>query len=300
MRIISIINQKGGCGKTTTAINLAACLARRNRRVLLVDLDPQGHASLGVNLKPEDLVKGMTEVLTQDACIDDVVYEAICPNLDVAPANVTLSSAEPLLVSAARKERRLLSAIQSSRRSYDYVIIDSPPSLGMLTFNALRASDEAIVPIEMGFFSLHGLAKLIEIVDVVARHTGHEVVVRALGTMVNMRVRFTQEILTEVHRHFMGRTFTTVIRNNVKLREASSHGLPVIEYDPGSIGAADYSSLAEEVVALEKDIPADARVDQSMAARPEGEAEKFLGPLLIDEILADPSKRSVFKSENPG
>jgi chromosome partitioning protein len=300
MRIISIINQKGGCGKTTTAINLAACLARLNRRVLLVDMDPQGHASLGLNLKPENLPKGMTEVLTQDTCIDDVVFESICPNLDVAPANVTLSSVEPLLVSAAQKERRLLSAIQSSRRSYDYVIIDSPPSLGMLTFNALRASDEAIVPVEMGFFSLHGLAKLIEIVDVVARHTGHEVIVWALATMVNMRVRFTQEILSEVHRHFMERMFKTVIRNSVKLREASSHGLPVIEYDPGSIGAADYSALAEEVGALEKNISVGASAVQSMADPPEIEVQNFLGPILIEEILADPSKRSLFKSENPG
>lgn len=300
MRTIAIINQKGGCGKTTTAINLSACLARLDRRVLLVDLDPQGHASLGLNLKPENLLKGMTEVMTQETCIDDVICEAIRPNLDVAPANVTLSSVEQLLSSVPQKEQRLLFAIQSSRRSYDYVIIDSPPSLGLLTFNALRASDEAIVPVEMGFFSLHGLAKLIEIVDVVARHTGHEVIVRALATMVNLRVRFTQEILGEVQRHFLERTFKTVIRNNTKLREASSHGLPITEYDPGSHGAADYAALAQEVVALEKSLPVGATAAQTMSVLYENEAEKYLGPMLIEEILADPSKRSVFKSETNG
>ncbi|MBI3811560.1 MAG: ParA family protein [Nitrospirae bacterium] len=300
MRTIAVINQKGGCGKTTTAINLSACLARLNRRVLLVDLDPQGHASLGLNLKPEHLLKGMTEVLTQETCIDDVICGAISPNLDVAPANVTLSSVEQLLSSVPQKEQRLLSAIQSSRHSYDYVIIDSPPSLGLLTFNALRASDEAIVPVEMGFFSLHGLAKLIEIVDVVARHTGHEVTVRALATMVNLRVRFTREVLGEVQRHFSERTFKTVIRNNTRLREAASHGLPITEYDPGAHGAADYAALAQEVVALEKSLPVGATAAQTMSVLYENEAEKYLGPILIEEILTDPSKRSVFKSETNG
>ncbi|MBI3995927.1 MAG: ParA family protein [Nitrospirae bacterium] len=300
MRIISVINQKGGCGKTTTAINLSACLARLNRRVLLVDLDPQGHASLGLNLKPENLLKGMTEVLTQGTCIDDVICESVSPNLDVAPANVTLSSAEQLLASVPQKEQRLLSAIQSIRRSYDYVIIDSPPSLGLLTFNALRASDEALVPVDMGFFSLHGLAKLIEIVDVVARHTGHAVIVRALATMVNQRVRFSREILGEVHRHFTDRTFKTVIRNNTRLREAASHGLPITEYDSESKGAADYAALAQEVVALEMNLPVGATALESEPVLAEIEAEKYLGPILIEEIFTEASKRSVFKSEPNG
>jgi chromosome partitioning protein len=264
-----------------------------------VDLDPQGHASLGLNLKPENLLKGMTEVLTQETCIDDVIC-AISPNLDVAPADITLSSAEQLLVSVPQKEQRLRAAIQSSRHSYDYVIIDSPPSLGLLTFNALRASDEAIVPIEMGFFSLHGLAKLVEIVDVVARHTGHEVIVRALPTMVNLRIRFTQEILNEVQRHFMDRTFKTVIRNNTRLREAASHGLPITEYDAGANGAADYAALAQEVVALEKNLPVGATAGQRLPVQHDHEAERYLGPILIDEILSDSSKRSIFNSETKG
>jgi len=293
MRTISIINQKGGCGKTTTAINLSASLAKLDRRVLLIDLDPQGHASLGLNLKPEDLTKGMTEVLTQDSCLDDVIHESVCPNLDVAPANITLSSAEPLLASALQKEQRLLSAIEALRRSYHYIIIDSPPSLGILTFNSLRASDEAIVPVDMGFFSLHGLTKLIEIVDVVARHTGHEVAVWALATMVNGRVRFAQEILGEVQRHFVERTFKTVIRNNIRLREAASHGLPITEFDPLAKGAVDYMALAQEVVAQEVRDSVGVMTEIALPSIPEIEAQKFLGPILIEEIIPDPSNRSV-------
>ncbi|MBI3611112.1 MAG: ParA family protein [Nitrospirae bacterium] len=300
MRTIAIINQKGGCGKTTTAINLAACLARLERRVLLIDLDPQGHASLGLNLKPENLLKGMTEVLTQGTYLDDVICESVVPNLDVAPANVTLSSAEQLLATVLQKEQRLLSAIRSSKRSYHYVLIDSPPSLSLLTFNALRASDEAIVPIEMGFFSLHGLAKLIEIVDLLHRHTGHEVTVRALATMVNPRMRFTQEVLNEIQRHFEDRTFKTTIRNNVKLREAASHGSPITEYDPGANGTLDYLSLAQEVVALEATFSAGATTVQAASDRHAFEAGKFLGPILIEEILTDLPDRSVFKSGAQG
>jgi chromosome partitioning protein len=235
----------------------------------------------------------MTEVLTQDSCLDDVIYEAICPNLDLAPANITLSSAEPLLATALQKEQRLLSAIEALRRSYHYIVIDSPPSLGMLTFNALRASDEAIVPVDMGFFALHGLTKLIEIVDVVARHTGHEVTVWALATMVNSRVRFAQEILGEVQRHFVDRTFKTMIRNNVRLREAARHGLPITEFDPLSKGATDYMGLAQEVVTQEVDDSIGIMTEKELPAIPEIEAQKFLGPIHIEEILPDPSKRSV-------
>jgi chromosome partitioning protein len=251
MRVISVINQKGGCGKTTTAINLAACLTQHKRRVLLVDMDPQGHASLGLNLRPEEVTRGMTEVLTQGTCLDDVICDSISPNLDVAPANITLSAVELLLADATHKEKKLQSALGKMQRTYDYTIIDSPPSLGILTFNALRASDLSIVPIEMGFFSLHGVARLMEIIDVLARHTGHQVQLYALATMVNIRMRFTQEVLGEIQRHFQGRVFGTLIRNNVRLKEAASHGLPITEYEPNAIGAQDYQALAREVLVME-------------------------------------------------
>lgn len=296
MRIVSIINQKGGCGKTTTAINLSACLARLKRRVLLVDLDPQGHASLGLNLRPETLTKGMTDVLTQGAYLDDVICESISPDLDVAPANITLSAAEPLLANAFQKERRLLTAIQAMKRSYDYIIIDSPPSLGLLTFNALRASDEAIVPIEMGFFSLHGLAKLTEIVEVLGRHTGHRVTIFALATMVNLRAQFTREVIAEIQRHFGSRVFKTLVRNNIRLREAASHGVPVVEYDFESNGASDYASLAGEVIALEKVDSVAPTIGAPVPDQPVLEAEKYLGPILVEDVMTDPTRASIYKS----
>ena len=263
MRVISVINQKGGCGKTTTAINLCGCLSQLNRRVLLVDLDPQGHASLGLNLNPEDVRCGMTEVMTQSTGLEEVIRVADGTNLDVAPANITLSTVEQLLADAAGKEGRLLNKIEGMQRNYDYVIIDSPPSLGILTFNALRASDISIVPIDMGFFSLHGVTKLIEIIDLVSRHTGHEVQLRALATMVSLRTRFTREVLDEIRQHFEGNVFRTLIRNNVRLREATSHGVPISHYDRRSAGANDYRAVAEEVLAME--VSAEAKVPELAA-----------------------------------
>ncbi len=263
MRVISVINQKGGCGKTTTAINLCGCLSQLNRRVLLVDLDPQGHASLGLNLNPEDVRCGMTEVMTQGTSLEEVIRVADGTNLDVAPANITLSTVEQLLADAAGKEGRLLKKIEEMQRNYDYVIIDSPPSLGILTFNALRASDISIVPIDMGFFSLHGVAKLIEIIDLVSRHTGHEVQLRALATMVSLRTRFTREVLDEIREHFKDNVFRTLIRNNVRLREATSHGVPISHYDRRSAGANDYRAVAEEVLAME--VSAEAKVPELAA-----------------------------------
>ncbi|MCZ6563873.1 MAG: ParA family protein [Deltaproteobacteria bacterium] len=263
MRVISVINQKGGCGKTTTAINLCGCLSQLNRRVLLVDLDPQGHASLGLNLNPEDVRCGMTEVMTQSTGLEEVIRVADGTNLDVAPANITLSTVEQLLADAAGKEGRLLNKIEGMQRNYDYVIIDSPPSLGILTFNALRASDLSIVPIDMGFFSLHGVTKLIEIIDLVSRHTGHKVQLRALATMVSLRTRFTREVLEEIRQHFEGNVFRTLIRNNVRLREATSHGVPISHYDRRSAGANDYRAVAEEVLAME--VSAEAKVPELVA-----------------------------------
>ncbi|HEY5648616.1 MAG TPA: ParA family protein [Nitrospiria bacterium] len=294
MRVISVINQKGGCGKTTTAINLAACLARLKKRILLIDLDPQGHASLGLNLKPENITQGMTEVLTQEAELEEIVCGSPVPGLEIAPSDITLSAAEPLLANAPHKEQRLDSAIRTLTEPYDYVFIDCPPNLGLLTFNALRASSEAVVPIEISFFSLHGLAKLAETIELVERHTGHGVTLSALPTMVNARARFTQEVMAEIGRHFEGRVFKTFIRNNIRLREAASHGLPISEYNERTNGFLDYAALAEEVVAAERH-PRVAAVSVRPEPAPEmvsprpgpAEAEAVLGDIRADEVLKE-------------
>ena len=255
MRTIAVINQKGGCGKTTTAINLAASLAEVGRRVLLVDLDPQGHATLGLSIRGEDVRRTMYEVLLGDwveggVRLSEVVL-TLSGNLHLAPANIMLSAIEQQLAGVDGREDRLRDALAEVSLRYDYAIIDSPPNVGLLTFNALRAADEVLVPVETGFFSLHGLTKLLETVAVVNSEYGQDAAVRILPTMYETRHRIDREVLAELRRHFGDRLARTVIRMNVRLREAASFGLPITEFDPRSIGARDYLALALEVAQAE-------------------------------------------------
>ncbi len=252
MRIISIVNQKGGCGKTTTAINLAACLALKERRVLLLDLDPQGHATLGFNQKSDETSSSMYDVLCGSISLNEILHHDLQPRLSIGPSNLLLSAAEQLLAGTESREKQLLMKLAELDRAYDYILIDCPPSLGLLTINALRASDETFVPVETSFFSLHGLGKLTETIDMIQSTCGHSVEMRILITMHDHRTRFSREIRREIENHFPDRIFTTAIRNNVRLREASSFGQPITQYDPRSIGFKDYAALAEEVVAVEE------------------------------------------------
>lgn len=251
MRIISIANQKGGCGKTTTAVNLAACLAAKARRTLLVDLDPQGHATLALGVEHESLNGSMYEVLAHTRSLDSIIRR-VGENLDLAPAEVRLSAIEQHLAGVEGREQRLREAICSiSSQRYQYVVIDCPPSIGLLTFNALVASGELIVPIEGSFFSLHGLTKLMETVGVVQDHTGHDIDVRALATIYDRRTRLAREIFEEVREHFGDRCFHTAIHRTVRLREAAGFGQSVLDYSPTSIAAEDHMSLASEVLLAE-------------------------------------------------
>jgi chromosome partitioning protein len=248
MRVISIANQKGGCGKTTTAVNVAACLAAKGRRTLLIDFDPQGHATLALGVEHEGLNGSMYEVLAQTRSLDSVIRR-VGENLDLAPAEVRLSAIEQHLAGVEGREHRLSEAICSlSSQRYQYVIIDCPPSIGLLTFNALVASSEIIVPIEGSFFSLHGLGKLMETVEVVQDHTGHDIDVRALATIYDRRTRLAREVIEEVREHFGDKCFHTVIHRTVRVREAAGFGQPVLDYSPASIAAEDHMSLASEVL----------------------------------------------------
>jgi len=248
MRIISIANQKGGCGKTTTAVNLAACLAAKGRHTLLIDLDPQGHATLALGVGHEGLEASMYEVLARQKRLDDVVLGA-GDHLDLAPAEVRLSAIEQELAGVEGREHRLIEALCSlGEDRYRYVIVDCPPSVGLLTFNALVASSELIVPIEGSFFSLHGLGKLIETVEIVRDHTGNQIEVRALATIYDRRTRLAREVLEEVREHFGEHCFRTVIHQTVKLREAAGFGQSILDYRPNSLGTEDYMSLANEVL----------------------------------------------------
>lgn len=251
MRIIAVANQKGGCGKTTTAINLAACLAKRDRRVLLIDMDPQGHSTLGYNIKTEEIGLSIYHVLREGLLLDDVILKTNLQNVSLAPANVVLFTIEQDIAFFSEKESRLQNALNKLKRKFDYVIIDCPPNLGLLSINALRASDEVIIPLDVSFFSLHGLSRLLETIAMLSRHTGHTLETFILPTMYDRRSRFAREILDEVKNHFNGIIFSTPVRHCSKLRESASFGVPVCEYAPNSIGHWDYAGMADEVIMQE-------------------------------------------------
>ena len=253
MRIIASANQKGGCGKTTTAINLSSSLSIRGKRVLLIDFDPQAHATIGLNIKPSDLEKSIYDVITPKKNgflgIGDILI-AIKDNFDLAPSSLILTAVEQELSGIEGRENRLFEAIQELKEEYDYdyIVIDCPPSIGHLCFNALRACDEVIIPIDMSLFSLRGVAKLIEIITLLKDKVGHDVKSRALITMYDRRTRYSRVVLEKVKAEFGDNVFDTVIRYNIRLRETADCGLPIGDYDKNAIGHADYENLAEEIV----------------------------------------------------
>jgi chromosome partitioning protein len=258
MRVIAIVNQKGGCGKTTAAINLSACLARQERRVLLIDLDPQAHATWGLDVHPDSVEVSSGDVLRGRVSLDNAALLTDFPHLHLVPADIGLSILDQEMRDVSGKESLLLNALGRLQMGYDFIIIDSPPSLGLLSINALRACREAIIPVDPSFFSLHGIGKLMETLELMAEKTGHRVSVFALPTMVDRRSRFVMEVGEELEEHFGERVLSTRIRMNVKLRESSSFGKPVIDYDRNSIGAWDFKALADEVISLGRQGPEEA------------------------------------------
>ncbi|MFZ5863383.1 MAG: AAA family ATPase [Nitrospirota bacterium] len=251
MRVIAVVNQKGGCGKTTTAINLAACLAAQSRNVLLIDLDPQAHATLGLSIKPEEAERGMYEVLVGEASLEEVINQVL-PNLSLAPSNIALSAIEQFLAGTPERERQLAARLAALGDRFDYVLIDCPPNVGLLTFNALIACQEALVPVETSFFSLQGVVKLSETIKLISDKIGHEITVRVLPTKFDRRAGYAKEVLAKIREQFSAVTMATTINLNDKLREAACLGLPITEYAPESAGFKDYMALARELIVLEK------------------------------------------------
>jgi chromosome partitioning protein len=251
MRVIASANQKGGCGKTTTAINLSSSLSLKGQKVLLIDFDPQAHATMGLNIKASDLDKTIYDVITPKKNgflgIKDILLP-VKDNFDLAPSSLILSAFEQELSGLEGREDRLFQAIQSIKEQYDFIVIDCPPSIGHLSFNALRACDEVIIPIDMSLFSLRGVAKLIEIIVLLKEEIGHDIQSRALITMYDRRTRYSRTVLEKVQAEFGNNVFDTVIRYNIRLRETADLGLPVGDYDKNAIGHMDYENLAEEVI----------------------------------------------------
>ena len=255
MRVIASANQKGGCGKTTTAINLSSSLSLKGQKVLLIDFDPQAHATMGLNVKLSDLDKTIYDVISPKKNwlwgIEDILVP-VKDNFDLAPSSLILSAFEQELAGLERREHRLFQAIQPLKEQYDFIVIDCPPSIGHLCFNALRACDEVIIPIDMSLFSLRGVAKLIEIIIMLKDKIDHDIKSRALITMYDRRTRYSRTVLEKVQAEFGNDVFDTVIRYNIRLRETADLGLPVGDYDKNAIGHMDYENLAEEVIRSEE------------------------------------------------
>ncbi len=252
-RIIALANQKGGCGKTTTAVNLSTALAKLNRKVLLIDFDPQGNASIHLGIKIYDLEASMYDVLVDpDRDVKSVVMPSEIKGLDIAPANIELSGAEIELVNVIGRESAFKDSMNEIDKEYDYIIIDCPPSLGLLTLNALTTTKEVLIPVQTEYFALEGMKKLLKTIDVVTKRLNHNLIITGiLATMYDARTNLSEAILKKIKEHFKDKVYNTKIRKNVKLAEAPSFGISVEKYAPNSFGAQDYHNLAKEVISYE-------------------------------------------------
>ncbi len=250
-RIHAIVNQKGGVGKTTTAVNVAAYMAAMGARILLIDIDPQGNATTGLGISKLNLLNTTYRVILGEVTAEQAIVNTKVANLDLMPATLDLAGAELELIARISRETCLRNAIAGVATGYDHVIIDTPPSLGLLTLNALVAADGAIVPMQCEFYAMEGVGQLIRTIDLVKQHLNPELVIRmVILTMVDNRMRLTQQAAEDIRRFFGSRVAKTQIPRNVRLSEAPSHGEPILLYDAGSRGAIAYRSLAEEVLSL--------------------------------------------------
>lgn len=250
-RIIAIANQKGGVGKTTTAINLGACLAVAEKKTLVIDTDPQGNATSGLGIVKDDVEKSVYDVLVEGASLDEVIVPQVhFPYLDVAPATQDLVGVEVELVSRAAREGILREALESVRDRYEYILIDCPPSLGLLTLNTLTAADAVLIPIQCEFYALEGLSQLLNTIRIVQKGLNPRLQIEGvLLTMFDGRLNLSRQVAEEAKEYFGAKVYRSVVPRNVRIAEAPSFGKPIVLYDIGSVGAKSFLSLANEVIA---------------------------------------------------
>lgn len=252
-KIISVANQKGGVGKTTTTVNLSTILAKKGKKVLLIDTDPQGNATSGLGVS-KDVELSVYDILIGDTEFDETLQETAIKNLKVCPSNISLAGAEVQLVSMMSREQRLKTKLDKIKDQYDYILIDCPPSLGLVTLNAFTASDSVLIPVQCEYFALEGLGQLLNTVNLVKKHLNKNLEIEgALLTMYDARTNLSNQVVKEVKKYFEDKVYKTVIPRNVRLSEAPSYGMPITEYDPRSKGAKSYMKFAKEFLKLNEE-----------------------------------------------
>ena len=247
-KIVSIANQKGGVGKTTTAVNLSTIIAKKGKKVLLIDADPQGNATSGLGVE-KDVELSTYDILVNDTTFEEAIKPTTVKGLTICPSNISLAGAEVELVSMMSREQRLKEKLEAIKDDYDYIFIDCPPSLGLITLNSFTASNSVLIPVQCEYFALEGLGQLINTINLVKKHLNKEIEIEgALLTMYDIRTNLSNQVVKEVKKYFDDKVYKTVIPRNVRLSEAPSYGMPITVYDPRSKGAKSYIKFAKEFV----------------------------------------------------